>query len=299
MRGQGRSKRFVKLLISIGFFCGLTFWHWLRRLCGKEAVGSCVVLYYHSIPAENRAAFARQMDAVVRWAKPIPAGVRRPLNGDEHYVAVTFDDGFLNVAENALPDLEKRKIPSTIFVIVGALGQFPYWLTDPSERDRHGKLMSVDQLQRLPSELVSVGSHTMTHPMLPLLSAKKARRELSESRLKLEKILDTRVDLFSFPRGAFSEELVKWCREVGYERVFTSLPHMAFADPQEFATGRVWAEPTDWPLEFRLKILGAYRWLPLAITIKRRLFSPTTMTEGRAQSMSPATSISSQYNSDT
>lgn len=277
MRGQSRSKRLIKLLISIGFFGGLSLWHWLRRLCGKPAVGSRVVLYYHSIPSEKRAAFARQLDTIVRWAKPIPADVRRPLNGAAHYVAVTFDDGFENVVDNALPELEKRKIPSTIFVIVEALGQFPHWLTDPSERRQHGKLMSVDQLQKLPSELVSIGSHTMTHPVLPLLSQKKARRELSESRAKLEKLLNIGVDLFSFPRGAFNEELVRWCQEAGYERVFTSLPLMAFAEPQEFVTGRVWAEPTDWRLEFRLKIVGAYRWLPLAFAVKRSILSSKTV----------------------
>jgi peptidoglycan/xylan/chitin deacetylase (PgdA/CDA1 family) len=274
MRGQSRTKRFVKLLISIGFFCGLTLWQWLRRLCGKEAVGSRVVLYYHSIPSDKRAAFARQLDTIVRWAKPIPADVRRPLNGDAHYVAVTFDDGFENVVENALPELEKRKIPSTIFVIADALGRFPHWLTDPAEREQHGKLMSVDQLQKVPSELVSIGSHTMTHPVLPLLSPRKARHELSESRAKLEKLLNVPVDLFSFPRGAFNEDLVRWCQEVGYERVFTSLPLMAFAAPQEFVTGRVWAEPTDWRLEFHLKIVGAYRWLPRAFAVKRSILSP-------------------------
>jgi len=35
--------------------------------------------------------------------------------------------------------------------------------------------------------------------------------------------------------------------------------------------GRVRVDPTDSPIEFRLKLLGAYRWLPLAFSWKRRL----------------------------
>src|SRR5207245_1160814 len=79
--------------------------------------------------------------------------------------------------------------------------------------------------------------------------------------------------LFSFPHGSFNAKLVEWCREAGYERVFTILPTLAFSDPREFVTGRVSVEPTDWPLEFRLKLLGAYRWLPFGFGLKRKILS--------------------------
>ena len=42
-------------------------------------------------------------------------------------------------------------------------------------------------------------------------------------------------------------------------------------DPKEFVTGRIAVNPTDWELEFRLKILGAYQWLPRVIAYKRKL----------------------------
>jgi len=81
------------------------------------------------------------------------------------------------------------------------------------------------------------------------------------------------VTTFSFPYGAFNAQLVEWCRDAGYERVFTTLPVIASSEPEEFAVGRVSVEPTDWSLEFRLKVLGAYRWLPLAYKMKRAIFS--------------------------
>jgi hypothetical protein len=37
--------------------------------------------------------------------------------------------------------------------------------------------------------------------------------------------------------------------------------------------GRIEVSPTDWPLEFRLKIRGAYQWLPLAMSAKRKVVS--------------------------
>jgi peptidoglycan/xylan/chitin deacetylase (PgdA/CDA1 family) len=273
MRGQSKRKRLIKLLISAGFLCGMTVWNWLRRLCGREPVGSSVVLCYHSVPSKHKERFARQMSLIVRLATPLRADVRLAQNGDARYVAVTFDDGYENLLQNAMPELEKRRIPSTIFVIASALGEFPYWFTSDSDRKLHGKLMSAEQLKRLPSELVTIGSHTVTHPELPHLDQIECRREIFESRERLEKLLHIGIKLFAFPFGAFSQELLRTCREAGYERVFTNLPYRAFAEPQEFVCGRVWAEPIDWCLEFRLKILGAYQWLPFAIAMKRRIRS--------------------------
>jgi peptidoglycan/xylan/chitin deacetylase (PgdA/CDA1 family) len=106
-----------------------------------------------------------------------------------------------------------------------------------------------------------------------MVDEERAWREIHESRARLEGLLDREVKLFSFPYGAFNERLVGLCREAGYERVFTTLPYSALSEPDEFVTGRVWAEPTDWPLEFRLKLLGAYAWLPKAFSLKRRLLT--------------------------
>jgi peptidoglycan/xylan/chitin deacetylase (PgdA/CDA1 family) len=196
-----------------------------------------------------------------------------PLAPGTRYAAVTFDDGFQSVIENALPELEKRGIPSTLFIVTEALGQFPPWLKESGVSAAKQKVMSVEQLQGLSSKLVTVGSHTLTHPRLPAIGEEHARQEISESRAKLQKILNREVKLFSFPHGAFNARLIDWCRDAGYERVFTILPTFAFADPHEFVTGRVSVEPTDWPMEFRLKLLGAYRWMPMALSIKRTILS--------------------------
>jgi peptidoglycan/xylan/chitin deacetylase (PgdA/CDA1 family) len=134
--------------------------------------------------------------------------------------------------------------------------------------------MSAEELRTLSkSDLVTIGSHTVSHPMLPALNASGARAELRDYKSQLETLLDREVGMFCFPYGGFTAELIERCRDAGYKRVFTALPKRAFETPHEFACGRVRVDPTDWPLEFSLKIAGAYRWLPLALVIKRTLLT--------------------------
>ena len=223
------------------------------------------MLYYHSVPEEQRNLFASQLDIVLRRTNPILLNDRVNLERGMRYSAVTFDDAFENFIDVALPELAKRNIPSTMFVIADALGK-NFGPVGHAE-----KVMSTEQLLALPRDLVTIGSHTLSHPFLPLVPDSEARRELSASREKLEQLLKRKIPLFSFPFGGFNEKLVEFCREAGYQRIFTTLPEFAFEDPGQFVVGRVRVDPTDWPLEFRMKLAGAYRWLPAVFAIKRHI----------------------------
>ncbi len=265
------AKRLMIVSISALVFGLSHVWRVARRLAGRRIPGTCVVLYYHAIRPEHRSCFAKQMDILLRNAKPGRADRLEPLDAGVHHAVVTFDDGYQNVIDNALPELEEREIPYTLFIVTGALGRRAHWLTGPRDSDCYGAVMTAEQLRSLSADLATIGSHTVTHPMLPAISAEAARREISQSRAQLEGMLNRKIGLFSFPYGAHHDGLIEWCREYGYERVFTTLPALAFADPAEFATGRVPVEPSDWPIEFRLKLSGAYRWMPAAFSLKRRL----------------------------
>jgi len=270
-------KRVTHLLISMGFW-GVTYlWNLIRRIAGQDKQGTCVVLYYHRVPAIDRARFASQMDALLLLAKPIGMDAAPQSPTATRHVVVTFDDAYESAIENGLPELKKRGIPATVFVIANALGQHSGWENFSSGPAKHDRIISVEQLLKLQSDAVEIGSHTLNHRMLPSLTEEEARQEIAGSRAKLENLLGSEVKFFSFPYGAFNEKLIAMCRDAGYERVFTTLPLLAFKNPQEFVTGRVSVEPTDWPLEFRLKLLGAYRWLPLAFALKRRILSPFLM----------------------
>lgn len=235
-----------------------------------------VVLYYHRVRDEDRAAFARQLDRLRRLGRVVPLD-RPGYRHGSHHVSLTFDDGLASFGRNALPELEARGIPAALFVPSGLIGVAPVWETD----NRHGiheeRVLTVEELRALP-ELIEIGSHTIDHPNMVRLPGAERQRQLVESRLALEEALDRPIRAFSFPYGAFDEDLLERSRAAGYERVYTTVPTTQVVAAAAEANGsprghvgRVLVDPTDWPLEFRLKVAGAYCWLPSAIAAKRGL----------------------------
>lgn len=264
----GSRTRLIKYGVSALVFAYDYLLRSLYKLAGRKSAGTCVVLYYHSVPPQQRRMFAEQLDTVLRLGKPVDVTREVVLEDGVKLVGITFDDAFENFVAEALPELEKRRVPATLFVISEALGK----AFGPAQSPE--KVMTLCQLKSLPKHLISIGSHTVSHPFMPELEEAAARKELKESKLELEQILTQEISGFSFPFGGFTERLVELALEVGYRRVFTTLPQFAFdSEKGGIVVGRVRVDPTDWDVEFRLKVAGAYRWLPWAISWKRRLAS--------------------------
>jgi peptidoglycan/xylan/chitin deacetylase (PgdA/CDA1 family) len=276
--------RVIKLSISLIYFAFDSGWSALRGLVGAKRSGTAIVLYYHNVPDAFRNQFAAQMRLVSRIARPVSVDDLNRLPEDTHSVAITFDDALDTVVTTAVPVLELLGIPATVFVVTETLGTTPEWgktYYAPEER-----VMSEEQLRSLP-KLIRVGSHTLTHPDLAAVSEETAAREIRGSREKLERLLQRPVTLFGFPYGSFNDAAVRLCREAGYERVFTTEPAMVPQNANEFAVGRVAADPWDWPLEFRLKMLGAYCWTRHVTSAKRTIrsfFSTTPKNSAGAES---------------
>lgn len=82
----------------------------------------------------------------------------------------------------------------------------------PEQIERHAPL-SWEQLRQMDPRLITIGSHTSTHPMLPTLPESMLEQEIVGSRRRLEQQLDRRVDLFSYPNGANSPKVVNLVRQ--------------------------------------------------------------------------------------
>jgi len=264
--------RLLKLIISISFYLWDRILKLIKRMIGQACQGTCVVLLYHIVTQKQLERFSQQMDDLISLATPVSVDITTQLEKDIHHVAVTFDDGYSCTIENIVPQLLKRKIPFTIFIPTGYLGKFPTWSCYFSKNCTQANIITVKQLEKIKDhELISFGSHSMSHQNFLHLNKYQVWEELLQSKRSLEEILQNQVRLFSFPYGEYNETLIGLTKQAGYKRVFTIEPVLAFTKLEEYVTGRIEVTPTDWRLEFKLKALGAYRWLPMATTLKNMI----------------------------
>jgi peptidoglycan/xylan/chitin deacetylase (PgdA/CDA1 family) len=268
----------AKFLISGIFYAARETGWAVLGLFGRRRGPSAVGIYYHNVRVEDRERFARQMEHLVRWAQPIRADRTEPLPAGRRSVIVSMDDGWASFVQNGLPELRKRSIPVAIFLVAERLGSS---MGEPNDR-----IVSEEELRGLlpdiESGLVMIGSHTSSHARITAIDRNEAWRELVDSRSRLERVLGKEVSLFCFPFSSESAEAVELCRKAGYKRVFGGRPAPALRDPAEFLIGRVRVDPSDRLLDFHLKLMGAYDWVPYAASLKRRALDILRLKRSRA-----------------
>lgn len=104
--------------------------------------------------------------------------------------------------------------------------------------------MSWQQLKRLDPALITIGSHTATHPLLPTLTREARDVEVAQSRIALEQHLGRSVDLFCYPNGANDAATRDAVRSV-YRAAIATRQDVVTADADLFALPRVPAGPRN------------------------------------------------------
>ena len=241
-----------------------------------------IILYYHSVPSNKRPNFARQMAMLAQYAQVVPADWRDKTDPARYSVAITFDDAFTSVIDNALPELALHDFPCTIFVPSGVLGRNPDWAME-GNADRSEVVIDAARLRQLRSPLVAIGAHSVSHPRLTRIAPGQARDEIEGSRTALAELTGGSVTLFAFPYGDHDTNIVEICRQEGFKHVFTIVPEPVEPSAGSFVRGRVSVDPDDGDLEFFLKMSGAYAWLPLASALKRRLVVARSTSTGQSE----------------
>jgi len=146
-------------------------------------------------------------------------------------VAITFDDGYENNYKYAYPILMQYKIPATIFVIVDSIGTKGFVTWDQiREMDRSG--------------IVSIESHTMSHPWLIHIGSAQLERELCDSRSALEEKLGRKMKFVCYPRNGYNEEVKAAARKAGYEAGFATKPTRLSPNYDIYEIKRIRISPT-------------------------------------------------------
>lgn len=182
-------------------------------------------------------------------------------------VMLTFDDGYRSVLTHALPILERYEIPALVFACTGAMERRErFWYDALAERegedavdaaksldiptwraaigrtamlvtgdDPHAPL-TVDELRTLAAHpLITIGAHTVSHPILARAPLPIQADEIGESKARLEEWVGRPIRAFAYPTGRpgvdYDEHTIEIVRGCGYEHAFTTAE--MFATPAE------------------------------------------------------------------
>jgi len=288
----------------------------LHRLAARYTQGMGAILMFHRVRAAPRGEFAPNggleitpefLDRLLIRLKAqgyrivsLDEAVKRIATGGDYqeaFVALTFDDGYRDTADVALPILERHEAPFTVFVTTGfadrtarmwwveleeAIAALPYVRIEtagrlfdlpagtPEEKQaafealywplragEESELLRVcgaladeagveraDLVDELclnwrglgnlaQHSLVTIGAHTLTHPMLAKHPDDVARREIFESKAIIEREIGSAVRHLAYPVGdpgsAGAREFVL-ARQAGFDSAVTTRPGMIFPE---------------------------------------------------------------------
>jgi len=163
---------------------------------------------------------------------------------------ITLDDGWKSNID-LLPVIKKHQVPVTIFLMGGIINTMLHpwfsFLSDRREKEslkrvsdstrmselkhkgfdqtlefQERAILNKEEIQEMQSSgLITFGSHSLFHPILPKCNDAKAAKEINLSKENIEAITGSKCDLLSFPNGEYSERDIRLCQKAGYRAAVT------------------------------------------------------------------------------
>ncbi|MFV1965964.1 MAG: polysaccharide deacetylase family protein [Pirellulaceae bacterium] len=216
-----------------------------------------MILFYHRIadhtPNDWTLPFAR-FSVQITWLKEhydivsLQEAQRRISCGVNHRpaVSITFDDGYAENCERALPLLIREKLPFTYFVSTDhVLHGRPF----PQDVARGQPLApnTLDEIKDLAQTGAEIGAHTRTHADLGRIhDPQRLVDEIVGCRDDLCHVLNQPVRYFAFPYGRhenLTDEAFRLAKEAGYHGACSAYGGYNFPGDDAFHLQRIHADP--------------------------------------------------------
>lgn len=150
---------------------------------------------------------------------------------------ITFDDGYRNVFQNAMPILDELDFTATNYFVARHLDGGNTW--DYHKGIPHSDLMSLHEMRQWASAGHEVGSHTLDHVHLSEISPEIAHYQVSQSRVELEQLLGAPVGAFCYPYGDMSPEVRSMVQAAGYVNATTTQRGLVRSSDDLFCLPRI------------------------------------------------------------
>ncbi|MBI1991661.1 MAG: polysaccharide deacetylase family protein [Candidatus Omnitrophica bacterium] len=203
------------------------------------------------VPTVSRAAFERQLTWLARRRfriislEEVASRLDESRSMPRRCAVLTFDDGYEETCTVAWPLLKRFGFPAAVFVTPAEVGLpgFATW----------------EQVARMARDGMTIGSHTMHHSYLPLVSEERLMEELVESKRLIEQRIGRAVDFLSYPVGGFTPQAQAVIQQAGYRAACTTNRAVSRATLDRYALRRIKVTERDaHPLLLWAKVCGYY-----------------------------------------
>jgi peptidoglycan/xylan/chitin deacetylase (PgdA/CDA1 family) len=251
---------------------------WLARTRGRGDEHGLRILLYHRV-ADDRdplavapRRFRAQMDHLAAEGfQVVDLGAALELLAAgtvaSRTIGLTFDDGFADVRDEALPALARHGFRATVFVATGVTdGRMSFdWY------ERQPPVLGWDDVVALDREgTLRFEAHTVSHPNLLALDDAMAAAEIADCKRELSDRLGRAVTAFAYPAGLYGDRERRLAEAAGYAAAVSCEPGVNLPQTDRFALRRRQIDPSDTLLDFRAKIGGGHDTpLPLRATYRR------------------------------
>jgi len=188
-------------------------------------------------------------------------------------VWISLDDGWKENIDNVLPIAVQYNVPITIFVCTDGVEEGTFWwskvkqsfaliplefhdinaikklpddnrrqllrIIDQNESSFPREAMTIEAIKGI-SEIpqITIGVHTVAHPILPNCTENQIEYELAESKRKLEAWIGKPIKTFAYPNGSFDGRERRFLMEYGYEVAATTESKFARSDNDRYLLPR-------------------------------------------------------------
>ncbi|MFF8962921.1 polysaccharide deacetylase family protein [Streptomyces globisporus] len=182
------------------------------------------ILTYHSVtdPSDDPYGITvspERLDEQLSWLRSrrltgvgVSELLRTAASERRGLVGLTFDDGYADFLDEALPVLLKHGFRATVYVLPGRPGGVNEW--DPLGPRK--PLLTHEGVRRVAAAGMEVGSHGLYHRDLTGLSDEELRRETRDSRELIGDLTGSLPEGFCYPYGILDRRVTQAARSAGY-----------------------------------------------------------------------------------
>lgn len=215
-----------KIKMLVGFLVFLLFLYLFAFLKYKD---SCFILVYHRIDSykgglkslyvkpktfERQMRFLKSRGYETINLSELKHRIEKKLPLQKKF-CITFDDGY-NDLLNAYPILKKYEYKATVYLHIKAVLEGSYIYPKMSA----AKMINVNELKNI-MDIFEVGSHTITHPDLSIVSQEEVIKELRLSKEYLESLTKTKIEHFCYPFGKIFSNYDRILSQLNYQTAVT------------------------------------------------------------------------------